>query len=1033
MRKEFIKLTGILLIFTFVFLGFIINLYASGALYSKDNSLVLAMGQKPQTEEEKAKEAEEKALEAMSKKHKKEVLKAQKEAEKRRKKLERELRMKREEEARKKEAIEKEKQRQELKRQKEVEHQKLEEIKKMYTAAQSLYRNERYQKAIVAFSAVVKEARGFSDRYVRCAERYIERAKVQMQKLEEKKRAAFEKQRQEELEKQKREEEKKQAELERQNLEKEKQAKRQKEEKLATLYSKAKNLYRDKNYTQAIQVFQNLISEEADSNGRYTKKALKYLEMIGDAIQAQKERLALALEKQRQEELEQKKKEEAKLRAQERQKAIEGIKEIYLQGKGLYSKGAWAESIAIFQNVILEEQKLNEKIYSPYAQRYIERAQEKIEKAEKEKLALQKEQEEKKKLAEIKELYLRGKKLYEEGKYEEAIAAFEKVIELEGNPRVLYTPYAQKYIEKSKQKIKEREEQELAQRQKEEKEAQLKRIRQKQLEQEEIQKRQERLAKEQKLREERKKKASKEAKEKAAKERKRQIQERKQEITQEEQALEREVALDEKEMMLGVKQTQVLPKKEKVSKAALPKVPLVKIPEIRKKLQTPVTADFKDVDLAYVLNFLSDSTGVNIIPGSSVKAEERKVSMRIKDLPLESALKYILKNQGLTYRIEEDAVWVATPKEMKTEELETKIYFLNQGSGLYAQFSGTAIGVGTELGSVAQMEKVKTFKDTLEAAVDWPKGSRIVLDERTGALIVTNTPSNLQIIEEILYKIDISPVQVLVEARFIEIEMTDLSELGIEWKLTDDFKADTKKKTGGIKTKISKDSGVDWSVFSRQSEGFNLTYAGVLSHPQFEAVLHALEESKKSKTLSAPKVTTMNNQQATIKVVDEWRYPTRYDTQLAQYDINGDGDYDDAGESTWVVVPIEFVTRDIGILLHVTPSVGVNKDIISLALIPEVSEGEKDYFEYSGGVKLPKFTSRSVSTNVIINNGETVVLGGLIKETKVKKITKVPLLGDIPILGLPFRKTTTDIVRKNLLIFVTARIITPTGAELITE
>ena len=185
--------------------------------------------------------------------------------------------------------------------------------------------------------------------------------------------------------------------------------------------------------------------------------------------------------------------------------------------------------------------------------------------------------------------------------------------------------------------------------------------------------------------------------------------------------------------------------------------------------------------------------------------------------------------------------------------------------------------------------------------------------------------------------------------------------------------------------------------------------------------MHALQEKQNVKTLSAPRITTLNNQTATIEVIDEYIYPTRYEVSLVQYDINGDGDFDDAGETEWANIPQDFVTRDVGILLHVKPSVGVDKKSITLALTPEVSEDSGSY-SYSGSVSIPKFTTRNLSTSVIVKDGETVVLGGLIKETDTNVKTKVPLLGDLPFLGGLFKKNTYSKERRNLLIFVTASV-----------
>ena len=501
-----------------------------------------------------------------------------------------------------------------------------------------------------------------------------------------------------------------------------------------------------------------------------------------------------------------------------------------------------------------------------------------------------------------------------------------------------------------------------------------------------------------------------------------------QKIKMEESALKRARELTEEKMMLDVAKQHIIPEENKdvgaVSDHPLQInekkiMPIVKIPEIRKRLKIPISVDFKDVELDYVLSFLSDATGVNIVPSTGIDMAEKKVSIKIKDMPLEEALRYILKSQDLVYRIEEDAVWVATKDEISNEKIDTRVYFLSQGVGRFEEFTTQAKGANESSASAVPSE-VKTVKNILENSVDWPKDSKLTLDERTGALIISNTPSNLETIENLLYNLDITPMQVLIEARFLEVKVSDLDDMGVEWKLNNMWAGD-KNRAGNDVYGVSKNSGVDFSNFSRSDEGFNLTYQGILSNPQFQAVLHALQEKQNVKTLSAPRITTLNNQTATIEIVDEYIYPTRYEASLVQYDINGDGDFDDAGETEWVNVPQDFVTRNVGILLHVKPSVGVDKNSITLALTPEVSE-DAGSFTYSGNVSIPNFTTRNLSTSVMVKNGETIVLGGLIKETNTNVKTKVPVLGDIPFVGGLFRKSTDSKERRNLLIFVTASI-----------
>ena len=434
-----------------------------------------------------------------------------------------------------------------------------------------------------------------------------------------------------------------------------------------------------------------------------------------------------------------------------------------------------------------------------------------------------------------------------------------------------------------------------------------------------------------------------------------------------------------------------------------------------------------------MLVFLAQESGINFVASQKVLELALSVSARFKETSLDEAIKYITKNLGLVYRIDKEIIWVAHPEEIANELMETRLYYLNRGGGLFTEFSPMSAGT-TETGlggSSAQINKIFTIEDTLKEVVSWPQDAKLTYDKRINALIVRNTPQNLQMLEDILYSMDVEPLQVLIEARFLEVDITDTKELGVDWNLTGGDLQLKESGTGAFKKGIGTGSGIDFTAFTRAAEGLNLAYKGMLTNSQFQAVLHALEETKKIKTLSSPRITTLNNQMATIKVVDEWIYPTRYEYEIVQFDINGDGDFSDAGETTFKNVPKDFLRRDVGILLKVIPAVGADKKTITISLIPEVSEATADAFTYTGDVKLPMFTSRNLSTTVVVNSGETVVLGGMIKESRTKTDTKVPVLGNIPLLGALFKKNTDSISRKNLLIFVTAKVLSPSGEEVV--
>jgi general secretion pathway protein D len=185
-------------------------------------------------------------------------------------------------------------------------------------------------------------------------------------------------------------------------------------------------------------------------------------------------------------------------------------------------------------------------------------------------------------------------------------------------------------------------------------------------------------------------------------------------------------------------------------------------------------------------------------------------------------------------------------------------------------------------------------------------------------------------------------------------------------------------------------------------------------------------------------VTTRSGVNAQIQVVREIIYPTEFD--LTQPTVDSDGNVTMAP----IVTPGTFQTRETGVILNVTPTVGPDGYTIDLVMAPEVAE-LVDWIQYGSSITIsgsdlyffnmpmPVFTSRNVTTSIVIWDGQTVVMGGLIREEMTTIKDKVPILGDIPVLGWLFRSEGHYSQKKNLLIFVTARLVDPAGRPVHTE
>ena len=237
--------------------------------------------------------------------------------------------------------------------------------------------------------------------------------------------------------------------------------------------------------------------------------------------------------------------------------------------------------------------------------------------------------------------------------------------------------------------------------------------------------------------------------------------------------------------------------------------------------------------------------------------------------------------------------------------------------------------------------------------------------------------------------------------------------------------------------------------------------SGVFTDPQFQVVIRALNQKKGIDLLSAPRVTTKSGQRAVIEIVREFRYPTQFQPPQIPQTVGNTGSNLTTGATQSVPItpttPTAFETRNTGVTLEVEPVVGPDGTTIDLNLVPQVVEFEgfinygspifassSSFFNtLTGGIvtsppslltanviNQPIFSTRKVTTSVSVYDGSTVVLGGLMREDVQKTEDRTPIIGDIPIVGRLFRTNAEQHIKRNLVIFVTARLVTPSGAPL---
>ncbi|OGV53585.1 MAG: hypothetical protein A2X45_04425 [Lentisphaerae bacterium GWF2_50_93] len=410
------------------------------------------------------------------------------------------------------------------------------------------------------------------------------------------------------------------------------------------------------------------------------------------------------------------------------------------------------------------------------------------------------------------------------------------------------------------------------------------------------------------------------------------------------------------------------------------------------------------------------------------------ITMLVDDIPLGDAIRYICRGANLKYRIERYAVVIAA-QDIPLDELETRIYpvekeaFTELGA-VGAPAGGGAAADGAGAGGVGG--EIEQYFRT--RGISFPEGAKIVFDSRISRLIATNTPDNLTKIEEIIHELNVVDPQVLIEAKFVEIDQIDLDSIGVEWLV---------QKPGAAIPNMSK-SKMSFNVNdpinrygTASAVGQPDTLFAITHHNSqgitYQAMVHALNKSTTADVLATPRVTTQNGQEATIRMINEEYFPTSWSeatfTQTGTYSVFSPS-IPELGEPT-----------ELGVRLTVTPTVDADRYTISLDMTPIVQSfiGWTDYsysFVDLGGnaltnvLKMPIFEVRTVETKLVVYDGETIVMGGSIKDASGFTDDRIPILGDMPLVGALFRSQAQRRDKRNLLIFVTVRLVNPDGSPL---
>jgi len=403
---------------------------------------------------------------------------------------------------------------------------------------------------------------------------------------------------------------------------------------------------------------------------------------------------------------------------------------------------------------------------------------------------------------------------------------------------------------------------------------------------------------------------------------------------------------------------------------------------------------FKDAEIRVVLQAISqkatrEDKKVNILVAPDIKG---LVTVDLENVDWLTALEAVLKTYDYGYEwVGKNIILVDTlenlaEKRKKAQEakvaepLDTRVFTLN-------------------------FAKVQDLQPTVQKMLT-AKG-KLTVDIRTNTLVITDTQSNLTVLEEALKVLDEITPQVLIEAKILETDLDVTNKLGIKWNISATA-AGTKRPTTWPFTEVSEHKYLDSDAFP-DAASTNFTF-GTLNASSLSATLDIIFSDTDTKILSMPKITTIDNNTATIDVVTEDPIPNyTYNSETGSWEITG---YE------WVKY---------GVSLEVTPQ--INKEgFVTLSIVPRVSDKKEDksFISASGATALiPILSTQTTSTKVMVKDGETLVIGGLLRDKTIDTINKIPILGDIPILGYFFKHKNKTVEKRNLLIFITPTVVTP--------
>ncbi|EMR8932532.1 type IV pilus secretin PilQ [Neisseria gonorrhoeae] len=445
---------------------------------------------------------------------------------------------------------------------------------------------------------------------------------------------------------------------------------------------------------------------------------------------------------------------------------------------------------------------------------------------------------------------------------------------------------------------------------------------------------------------------------------------------------------------------QVLPKKQNLESGGVNNAP-------KTFTGRKISLDFQDVEIRTILQILAKESGMNIVASDSVNG---KMTLSLKDVPWDQALDLVMQARNLDMRQQGNIVNIAPRDELLAKDkafLQAEKDIADLGA-LYSQNFQLKYKNVEEFRSILRLDNADTTgnRNTLVSG----RGS-VLIDPATNTLIVTDTRSVIEKFRKLIDELDVPAQQVMIEARIVEAADGFSRDLGVKFGATSRKKLKNETSAFGWGVNSGFGGGDKWEAQTKinlpvAAAANSISLVRAISSGALNLELSASESLSKTKTLANPRVLTQNRKEAKIE--------SGYEIPFTVTTASG------GGNST----NTELKKAVLG--LTVTPNITPDGQIIMTVKINKDSPAQCA----SGSNTILCISTKSLNTQAMVENGGTLIVGGIYEENNGNTLTKVPLLGDIPVIGNLFKTRGKKTDRRELLIFITPRIIDTAGNSL---